>query len=365
MNLLKKHQGFCMNKYQISLLFICLTISNLNNCYQEKNNLFERKNGLDPKNKNLEKQISVYAVKIDDQHYGKFVEYFKRLGLEDGTCLHRAYNATHYMLEEINKDTIDFESLTTKLTDDMNQPFLNALNFDAFYNPQLFSLIMDCKKESVKKIVYFNSSHKTAPVAGKFVNSYISTPEFKYIQKLVTENINSNEVGYFLEIDCLDPSLCFNSDYKELLKNINNMKVQKNYQFGVISTKNGGMENGHGIAVVVDQKEGQVQIICMDGGNVEFSCWSGYFANFINLLNRMALNPIVLENIIVRYICATKSHMAAVDEIVELGLQDNDLYKSHYSCSSNYLYQLFNRYNLMSFFSLLIFVSVRFCGNCN
>jgi hypothetical protein len=313
-------------------LFICLTVSILNGRF-EVNESFVRIKQLDPKNnKNIDKTISIYAVTIDDENFGKCKDKFKTLPINDNTCLHRVYGGSMFVLKALTDTVVDDNKFKEQLLSSPDVPFVDVLEFDAFVNPKLYSLICNNDKENVaKKIVYFNSSHNRAPVAGCYKKSYVSTTEYEYLKTLIKNNMQNKEQKSMKDDkDFLDAALCFNSDYKDLLKHVREMQKEANYQFSCVTTRFGG-QKGHGLAMVVNKQNNEVQLIGMDGANVlTNNCGFNLFGKIIDLLNNMIISPEVLENMIVRYVCATKSDARATEEIKELGLSENALYKASY-----------------------------------
>lgn len=279
-----------------------------------------RKECLDPKIVSNGKKIEVYGAKIEDQNYGRLKCHFSIKDLKDFSCMFRAYRAMDILLEGKGEG----DSLY-KLKTELGKPFCSKLKFDSFVYPELFSGI---SKSMQKDILYFNFSVKKPPFAGHPMMTKEANEKFGLLKNIIKNNIEKKENRQ----KYTNPALCFGSDYKELLHHIRAMNAtQGDYQFGVVSTKFGG-EFGHALAIFVRQEgaDKPTQFICLDGANLIEKGNSGYFSEMIGQLSEMIINPTILENYIVQYLCAVKPCDSAAAEIEELGLQDNELYKTYY-----------------------------------
>src|SRR5436190_15350349 len=289
--------------------------------------------------KHYEKK-NVFFAKTEDQHDTRTSAYqrYANAHLDDHTCLYRVFLGGYYLVDGLT-DESKSDKIAENLLTKMNEPFFGVLNFDSFVNPHLFSKLCDDvivgklndeTKSIADKLVYFNTDRRYAPVAGVYRTSYVKTETFKTIQQYIADNISSyepdtsidgiNAFKYGQEEKLLDPSLCFNADYKKLLENVENMQKMDNYTFGFISTKYGG-ENGHGMLIIAHKKNKDLQFICADGCNIALKYEKNWFDISQRRLERMIEDPSFLKDTIVRYICLTKPHGFACTEIEELGLQ--------------------------------------------
>lgn len=313
-------------------------------------------------------ELQTTTFRSNDDEPGTAV--FRKAHVVDHTCLFRVYLEGLYLINDLtcqrkNKDN------RKHLADDS---FLHMLPFDSYVNPQLYSAVCDAHSATpsskycdiADKLVYFNTDRRVPPVAGKYAKSYVKTETFRTIQKNTTRTINAYEplfnsvssyLNYYYRNFCyefldhhlidetrLEPSLCFNADYKKLLHHIQAMQKVDKYTFGFVSTKDGGfagMTIGHGMIIVADKNNNKnnnkIVLTCMDSCNLD----SYWFAISAKRLEQMIQNPHFLKDAIVRYVCATKSAFVAQKEIEELGLNDHPLYVNYYK-----------KYNFMSLLSM-------------
>ncbi len=344
-----------MHKYVLS--FLCMSLFSF--CSEEQQVTFCRSA------KRIEMQTTTFDPNDDEP--GTAV--FRKAGVVDHTCLFRVYLEGLYLIDELihqGKDKAKREPLA-------NDSFLHMLPFDSYVNPQLYSAVCDAHSATpsskyhdvADRLVYFNTDRRVPPVAGKYAKSYVKTETFRTIQKNITRTINAYEppfnsvssyLNYYYRTFCyefldhnlidetrLEPSLCFNADYKKLLYHIQVMQKKDNYTFGFVSTKDGGfngMTIGHGMIIVAHKDNNRIVLTCMDSSNL-YNLGLDWFAISAKRLEQMIQNPHLLKDAIVRYVCATKSAFVAQKEIEELGLNDHPLYVNYYK-----------KYNFMSLLSM-------------
>lgn len=280
-------------------------------------------------------KIAVFVVQTEPQGYGDVTGDRFSDGLEDHTCLHRSFNGALYILQAMSDGSCG-NTLNAQLMEEMNKPFLGVLNFDAFVNPCLYSSLcnsMSVNKDnpyasSAEKIVYFHTDDRCAPVAGIYTTSYISTDTFKCVQDAIKESISRNEgiTKELLSEAYLNASLCFSSEYEKLLFHLTAMHNADDYHFACVTTKFAG-RCGHGVTIVVNKKNKQIQLLCFDGANVGVDGVN--YKRSIDTLAEIITNPELLGNMIIRYLCAIKPVDAFEAEIMRLGLSQYDLYEDY------------------------------------
>lgn len=252
--------------------------------------------------------IKIYAAETEAQEDGKTTGQRFNNHIEDHTCLHRVYNGAAYILEAIEKP-LKRDTVNKKLMENMGDPFLGMLSFDAFVNPQLYSSICDTieadKKNSLNtianKIVYFNYDSVYAPVAGIYAKSYI-TKSFNNVKKALqfdpTKDISQNNKITKKRLS----ALCFNSDYQKLLTHLKKIETSSEYSFGFITTKFSG-QGSHGGGIVVNKTKDTTSFIMFDGANIGLSDYGGrnWFLRPLQFLDTLITEPALLEEAISYY----------------------------------------------------------------
>lgn len=123
--------------------------------------------------------------------------------------------------------------------------------------------------------------------------------------------------------------------YKALKNNIKNLRENKNYFFGIITTSPMVEGYAHALLYIVHKNNNTIRYYFMDPINRSFTHEGSIGQRYrisINRLKKFIEQPTLLDNAMVRNLrYMYKDNKAFKKAIQDYGLSDNDIYKEFYS----------------------------------